>query len=136
MHKLITMLKRADKRICRATVNNLYLNYHLKALHYLSQYYEPGNSKHTEIAQQSLAFISRYYSQHANAVTPRLSLYLLHQLNAFYVIPGQYDATWYARNLLNSISTKRPLSQYEEVLLEKYNRYYSRPVKKKPVSKK
>lgn len=136
MHKLITMLKRVDNRICRVTLNNLYLNYHLKALHYLTQYYDPGNTQHTEIAQQSLAFISRYYSQHADAVTPRLSLYLLHQLNAFYTMPGQYDAIWYARNLLNSIRTKRPLSQYEEVLLEKYNRYYSRSVKKKPVSKK
>lgn len=127
MNTLIVMLKRVDQKICKALVNQLYLDYHLKALHYLQIYFEPGNAKHTEIAQQSLAFISGYYSRNANKVTPRLSLYLLYQLNAFYALPGQYEATGYAWNLLKSIKAKRDLSPDEEALLEKYNRYYGRP---------
>lgn len=124
MNSLIVMLKRVDQRICKVQVNQLYLDYHLKALHYLQIYFEPGNAKHTEIAQQSLAFISGYYSRNANKVTPRLSLYLLYQLNAFYALPGQHEATGYAWNLLKSIKAKRSLSPDEEALLEKYNRYY------------
>ncbi len=131
MNKLIMMLKRIDHRICRPQVNELYLDYHLKALHYLTVYYEPGNPKHTEIVQQSLAFISNYYSTRAARVPPRLSLYLLHQLNAFYALPGQHEATRYAWTLLKSIKIKRNLSPAEEVLLEKYNRYYSVAVGKK-----
>jgi hypothetical protein len=125
------MLKGIDGRICRPLVNQLYLDYHLKALHYLTIYYEPGNPKHTEIAQQSLAFISGYYIRNAAKVTPRLSLYLLHQLNAFYALPGQNEATRYAWNLLKSIKIKRALVPTEEVLFEKYNRYYSVAVGKK-----
>ena len=127
MNTLMVMLKRVDHKICKVLVNQLYLDYHLKALHYLQIYFEPGNAKHTEIAQQSLAFISGYYSRNANKVTPRLSLYLLHQLNAFYAMPGQHEATGYAWNLLKSIKAKRDLSPEEEALLEKYNTYYGRP---------
>src|SRR5690606_37808644 len=107
MNKLITLLKRINKRICPNQINQLYLDYHLKALHYLSIYYEPGNHKHTEIAQQSMLFIARYYSRHAGMITPRLSLYLLHQFNAFHNMPGHYDGTWYAWSILQSIAKKR-----------------------------
>ena len=130
MNKLIGMLKRNPGQLCPAFLNQLYLDYHLKALHYLTLYYEPGNPKHTEIVQQSLGYISRHYSQHAALVTPRLSLYILHQLNAFYALPGQYDSPWHAWNLLKSIKAKRALTPDEEVLLEKYAMYFDKTKQK------
>lgn len=135
MNKLITLLKRINKRICPNQINQLYLDYHLKALHYLSIYYEPGNHKHTEIAQQSMLFIARYYSRHAGMITPRLSLYLLHQFNAFHNMPGRYDGTWYAWSILQSIAKKRALTDHEVLLFMKYSRYYP-PIKKSKKSQK
>jgi hypothetical protein len=131
MNKLIGLLKRINKRICPRQINQLYLDYHLKSLHYLSIYYEPGNHKHTEIAQQSMLFIARYYSRHASLVTPRLSLYLLHQFNAFHTMPGRYDGTWYAWSILQSVAQKRALTIQEVSLFEKYSRYFSSGKKSK-----
>lgn len=133
MNKLVSLLKKINKRICPDQINQLYLDYHLKALHYLSIYFEPGNHKQTEIAQQSLTFISRYYGRHASIVTPQLSLYLLKQLNAMHIIPGRYDGPWYAWNLLKNISSKRSLSPSETVLFKKYERYYTNIKKSKQV---
>jgi hypothetical protein len=121
MDMLIKLLKRSDRRICAKDVNQLYLDYHLKALHYLSANFEPGNSDHNRIGQQSLQFITNYYSRKASQITPRLSVYIVKQLNAFHWIPGNYDATWYAWNLLKSIATVRPLTEQEHNLYTKYH---------------
>lgn len=133
MNKLIGLLKRINKRICPNQVNQLYLDYHLKALHYLSIYYEPGNHKQTEIAQQSMLFIARYYSRHAGLITPRLSLYLLHQFNAFHNMPGRYDGTWFAWSILQSVAKKRSLTPPEVYLFEKYSRYFLSSTKSRSV---
>ncbi len=132
MNKLIALLKKINKRICRDQVNQLYLDYHLKALHYLSLYHEPGNHRQTEIAQQSMMFLSRYYSRLAGMITPRLSLYLMGQFNAFHTMPGRYDGTWFARNVLKRIAENRTLSTQEAALLAKYNRYFIAGKKSKP----
>ncbi|MBX2957745.1 MAG: hypothetical protein KF846_16390 [Cyclobacteriaceae bacterium] len=131
MNKLVSLLKKINKRICPDQINQLYLDYHLKALQYLSLYFEPGNSRQTEIAQQSMTFISRYYSRHAGIITPRLSLYLLNQLNAMHDMPGRYSGTWYAWNLLKSISARRNLTPEESLLFRKYERYYTNAKKSK-----
>lgn len=131
MNKLIGLLKRINKRICPYQINQLYLDYHLKALHYLSIYYEPGNHKQTEIAQQSMLFIARYYSRHAGRITPRLSLYLLRQFNSFHTMPGRYDGTWYAWSILQRVAQKRSLTTPEVSLFEKYSRYFSSSKKPK-----
>jgi outer membrane protein OmpA-like peptidoglycan-associated protein len=127
MDKIINLLKSKRQLICPRSTNQLFLDYHLKALHYLSKYYEPGNQLHTNIAQQSLQFISNYYSQYAGFVTPRLSIYLLHQLNAFHWVPGKEDGTWYAMNLLSSIAKRRALSEDEVYLFTKYKTYFELP---------
>ncbi|MBX2965350.1 MAG: hypothetical protein KF845_04330 [Cyclobacteriaceae bacterium] len=125
LNDLILLLKKINKNICPNQTNQLYLDYHLKALHYLSVYYEPGNQRQTEIVQQSMRFIAQYYSRNASKITPRLSLYLLHQFNAFHTLPGRYDGTWHAWNMLKSITAQRVLTQPEADLLEKYNRYFT-----------
>jgi hypothetical protein len=124
LDKLVSLLKTINKRICRPRVNELYLNYHLKALQYIDWYYEPGNKHQTRIAQQSLKFISEYYERNSGLVTARLSIYLMKQFNAFHWIPGSYDGTWYAWNTLKAISRKRELSEEEKRLLSKYSRFY------------
>jgi hypothetical protein len=126
LDRIINLLKSKRKLICPRSTNQLFLDYHLKALHYLNKYYEPGNQLQTNIAQQSLQFISNYYSQYAGLVTPRLATYLLHQFNAFHWIPGKQDGTWYAWNVLSSIESKRPLSEDELFLFEKYKMYFER----------
>jgi hypothetical protein len=124
MDKVIKQLKTAQRLICPRSTNELYLDYHLKALHYMSVYYEPGNALHTDIVQQSLKFIGNYYAKYAESITPRLSLYILHQLNAFHWMPGKYEGTWYARNILISIRTNRELTTDENFLYEKYRTFY------------
>lgn len=124
MDKLVSLLKTINKRICQYKVNQLYLDYHLKALQYLDWYYEPGNKQQTRIAQQSLRFISEYYARIAGLVTPRLSIYLMKQFNAFHWLPGRYDGTWYAWNSLRAISGKRELSEEEKGFNVKYARLY------------
>lgn len=128
MDKLVGLLKKINKRICKQQVDQLYLDYHLKALHYLSMYYEPGNDQHTAIAQQSMRFIAQYYQRHASRITPRLSLYLMNQFNALHTMPGRYDGTWFAWNILKRIADKRALTTPESHLFKKYNHYFS-PVK-------
>ena len=135
MDKVISLLKGSSKRICPPQVNQLYLDYHLKALHYINQYFEPGNAKQVDIAQRSLQFITTYYSKNADRVTPRLSLYILLQLNAFHWIPGKYDGTWYAWNLLKNIGAKRTLSEDELYLYRKYKMYYTSESSRNSISK-
>ena len=125
MDKVISLLKKSNKRICAPYVNQLYLDYHLKALHYINLYFEPGNARQVDIAQRSLQFITNYYSKNAGLVTPRLSMYILLQLNDFHWIPGKYDGTRYAWNLLKNLSTKRTLSVEEMYLFRKYEMYYA-----------
>jgi hypothetical protein len=122
--KVINLLKKHNSRICAPQANQLYLDYHLKALHYINLYFEPGNAKQAAIAQQALQYITNYYSKRATKITPRLSIYILHQLNAFHWIPGKYDGTWYAWNLLKSITANRDLSKDEIYLYKKYEMYY------------
>ncbi len=124
MNKIIKQLKITQRLICKRDVNELYLEYHLKVLHYMSIYYEPGNVQYTEIVQQSLKFIGNYYTKYAELITPRLSVYILHQLNNFHWMPGKYEGTWYARSILKSISTKRELTNDENYLHEKYLIFY------------
>lgn len=131
MDKIISLLKRNNTRICPYWLNQLYLDYHLKALQYINLYFEPGNAQQVDIAQRSLQYITNYYSKNAGLVTPRLSIYVLLQLNAFHWIPGKYDGTWYAWNLLKNISAKRALSKDEMYLYKKYIRYYA-PADEKP----
>jgi hypothetical protein len=125
MDKVINLLKKINKRICPRQVNQLYLDYHLNPLHHINLYVEPGNAQQVNIAQRSLQFITTYYSANAGLVTPRLSMYILLQFNAFHWIPGKYDGTWYARNLLRSIAKSRALSEDEMYLFRKYNMYYT-----------
>ncbi len=126
MDKIINLLKKiTSPRTCPPTRNRLYLDYHLKALHHINLYFQPGNAQQVDIAQRSLQFITNYYSTNAGMVTPRLSMYILLQLNAFHWIPGKYDGTWYAWNLLKNIAVNRALSEDEMYLFRKYNMYYS-----------
>lgn len=125
MDKVISLLKKiGSSRMCTPARNELFLDYHLKALHYINQYFELGNAQQVDIAQRSLQFITNYYSKNASLVTPRLSMYILLQLNAFHWIPGKYDGTWYAWNLLKNIAGHRILSGDEMYLFRKYNQYY------------
>ncbi len=125
MDKVIRMLKASQRRICPRQTNQLFLDYHLKALHYLNVYYEPGNARHTEIAQQSLQYIGAYYTKYAGWITPRLSLYIVNQLNAFHWVQGRYEGTWYARNILRGILGTRELTVEENDLYQKYLLYYN-----------
>lgn len=137
LNKLVGMLRQINKHICTYQVNQLYLDYHLKALQYLDRYFEPGNRQHVRIAEQSLRYISQYYISRSALITPRLSLYILKQLNAFHWIPGQYDGTWYAWKILKEVAEKRELSDAEENLFSQYRKYYDhhkgRKEKNKPV---
>lgn len=126
MDRIINLLKKiSSPALCTPVQNKLFLDYHLKALHYISQYFEPGNAQQVDIAQRSLQFITNYYSKNAYLVTPRLSMYILLQLNAFHWIPGKYDGTWYAWNLLKNIVGLRALDADEMYLFRKYNIYYA-----------
>lgn len=135
LYKVIGLLKKSENRICRYQVNQLYLNFHLKALHYLSRYFEPGNEQHTKIAQQSLKFISNYYTKRAAYISPALADYLVRQLNAFHWIPGKYDGTWHAWQILKSIEKYRYYTQEEQALVTRYGFMHSGKEKSKIWSK-
>ncbi len=101
LHKLIRMLKSVNKRICTPVVNQLYLDYHLKALYYLSQYWNPMNNAHVKIADESLAYIANYYMTRKEKVDPILEEKIKQQLNLFYWLPSRKPSTSYYKSPTN-----------------------------------
>ena len=95
LHKLIQKLKSINERICTPVVNQLYLDYHLKALYYLSLYWNPLNSEHVKIADQSMAYIGNYYMARKEKMDPILEEKIKHQLNLFYWLPSRNASVLY-----------------------------------------
>jgi len=117
MNSMVGRLKKNSSRLCPDYIVDLYLEYHLKALHYLDAYAVPGNALHTRIADESIQYISNYYTRHAKLLPSEFVLYLVRQLNTFNWLPGNKPGAWYSYNLLKAVATTRILSTKEFELL-------------------
>ncbi len=132
MARLIGSLHSLDKHLCKPQINNLYLEYHLKVLYYLERFQEAGNAKHVKYADTSLKFISDYYKSRAKHITPKLSMHIIRQLNAFNWLPGLQHGAWYGYELLTAISKERILSEEEMKLFAHYLKLYNPELKRMP----
>ncbi len=124
LDKLITKLKKVDGSICDPQVNQLYLDYHLKALYYLDLYFEPGNERQTKIAEASLRYIDEYYRARTAAINSNLSMHIVKQLNLFNWLPGAGTGATYGYDLLKTIAKKRLLNDDELKLYAHYVRLF------------
>ena len=131
MDNMVARLKSIDNRICRADVVSLYLWYHLNALHYLESYAVPGNASHTKIADQSLRYISDYYTKQAPYLPSEFVLYLIKQFNAFNWLPGTKPGAWYGYGVLKNVARYRVLSHAELDILARYIRMFDPDRKEK-----
>jgi hypothetical protein len=130
MSRLIGSMHSLDKYLCKPQVNNLYLEYHLKVLYHLERFQEAGNAKHVKYADASLKFIGNYYKTRARQITPKLSMHIIKQLNAFNWLPGIQHGAWYGYELLTSISKERILSEEEIKLYAHYLKLYNPELKR------
>lgn len=95
LHGLVKKLKSINGRICTPVVNQLYLDYHLKALYYLSLYWNPLNSEHVKIADESMGFIANYYKARKAKMDPMLEEQIKQQLNMLYWLPSRKASVLY-----------------------------------------
>lgn len=133
MERLISLLKKGNL-ICVPIVNELYLNYHMNALAYLELYFEPGNTKHREIAYNSLRFISEYYKKRIGVLEADVPAVIAMYLNRFNWIPGTKEGAWFGFDLMNAVAIKRKLTEPELKLWANYLKVYD-PELKKPLPK-
>jgi hypothetical protein len=132
MEKLIGIMKKLDKNICKPQVNGLYLDYYLKLLYHLQRYPEPGNPKHAKYTDAAMKFLTNYYKTRAKNITPRLSLHITKQLNDFNWLPGSNVGAWYGYDLLNTIANTRLLNDEEMKLYAHYLQLFNPQMKKVP----
>lgn len=132
LDRLIAMMQRVDKHLCKPQVNQLYLTYHLKMLYYLERYAEPGNPRHAKLAETSLKFITNYYKARGRHVTSRLSLHIVKQLNLFNWLPGSESGAYYGYDLLNSIARVRVLNEEESKIYAHYVRLFNPSLRRMP----
>ncbi|HYG03978.1 MAG TPA: hypothetical protein VD927_16145, partial [Chryseosolibacter sp.] len=130
--KLISMMQRLDKHLCKPQVNQLYLSYHLKMLYYLERFAEPGNPRHAKLAETSLKYITNYYKARVRQIDPRLSLHIVKQLNLFNWLPGSAPGAYYGYDLLNSIARVRILNDVETKLYAHYVRLFNPSLRRMP----
>jgi hypothetical protein len=133
MDRLIAVMKKSDAGLCKPQINSLYLEYHLKMLHYLAEFQEPGNASHTKFAESSLKFIADYYKTRKAQVNSKFCVYLLKQFNLLNTLPGSRPGAWYAYDLLHSIAQHRLLNDEEIKLYAHYLRLFNPSFKKLPL---
>jgi outer membrane protein OmpA-like peptidoglycan-associated protein len=124
MNQLIQELKRRDALICKRTVNQLYLDYHHKALLHLNTHLKPGSREQVKIADTSLDFISRYYQRRAHLLFPRLTLFITDALHYFYALPTGKPSTAFAYRILTTFSAYRMPDEAEQMRLDLYKRMH------------
>ena len=131
MERLVNTLKKGNS-ICAPVVNDLYLDYHLKALRYLELYFEPGSAKHKEIAAGSLKFITEYYKRRLHALHGDTPLKIALYLNRFSWFPGANEGAWFGYDFLSNLAKHRVLNDTEMKLWANYLKVYD-PELKKPL---
>jgi hypothetical protein len=132
MDRLVNLMKKLDASLCKPQINGLYLQYHLKMLHYLQVFQEPGNPAHAKFADTSLKFIADYYKARKVNVNSRLAVYLVNQFNLFNTLPGNRPGAWYGYDLLNSLAQGRVLNDEELKLYAHYLRLFNPAFRKVP----
>jgi hypothetical protein len=128
MERLIVNLKKTNS-ICTATANKLYLTYHMKALRYLELYFEPGSSKHKDIADGSLKFVSEYYKSRADKLPENAALPIALYLNRFNWFPGANEGAKFGFDLMSAVARKRKLANAELKLWANYLKVYDPELK-------
>ena len=129
MDRLVSQLKRMRHRICAPQVNELFLSFHLKALHYLSVYAEPGNVNHTRIAEASMQYIADYYRTRAAKVPSALCLAVTKQLNLLNWLPGRRAGATYGVEVMKAVAAKRMLTDPELKLYAHYLKIFDPQLK-------
>jgi hypothetical protein len=112
MNGLIKKLKAMDGRICQRVVNQLYLDYHLKALQHLKHRLTQGDGESVMIADESMRFISAYYAKNWAIMFPALASYIVQGLTHFYWLPSRKASIEYCFDLIKSIK-KHPWAEKE-----------------------
>jgi outer membrane protein OmpA-like peptidoglycan-associated protein len=132
LNRLVQKLKRMDERICREQVSQLYLDFHLKALHYLNIYFTPGSKQDAVLAEGSLNYISEYYRSRSNYMFPKLTIYLCDGLNYFSNLPTSIPAPEYAGRVLEPLVANTILTDAELLRWRTYGKLLMRPRKTNP----
>jgi len=128
LERLMTNLKKGNS-ICTAVTNELYLTYHLKALRYLELYFEPGSTKHKDIAEGSMKFISEYYKARVAKLPENGALPIAIYLNRFNWFPGTNEGAKFGFDLMSAIASKRKLTGAEMRLWANYLKVYDPELK-------
>lgn len=128
MDRLISLLKK-DNIVCAAPLNSLFLNYHQKALRFLELYFEPGSSKHKDIAEASLKFITDYYKTNLSGLKSDDPLKIALYLNHFNWFPGNSEGAWYGYDLITALGKTRKLNDEELRLWVNYTKIYDPEMK-------
>lgn len=134
LEMLIGLLKKTDEKLCKPQINQLYLAYHLKALHYLSLYPEPGNPKHGRIAENALKYICNYYKSRARQVNSNLAMHLVYQFNHLNWLGGPAPGAWYGYDLLSAVARTRELSGAELKMFAHYLKLFNPEMKRLPAN--
>lgn len=124
LDRMMAVLKKGNP-LCDPLINGFYLEYHRKALQYLELYFEPGSTKHKEIAEVSLKFITEYYKKRLTDLKGDLPLKLAMYLNRFNWFPGNNEGASYGHDLLTAIAKKRKLTVEEQKLFVNYIKIYN-----------
>lgn len=126
LNRLIGKLKTIDKHICQEQISQLYLDFHLKALHYLDATFTLGSKADAVIAEKSLNYISDYYRRRADRLFPKLSIYVGDGLNSFANLPTRTAAPAYAGLIPAALIKNTILSDQEQERWSVYRKILNR----------
>jgi hypothetical protein len=123
----VDKLMRKDKRICKAEVHQVYLDFHQKNLLYMQRYGTPGHHRQVKMAENSLRYISGYYAARAHTLSPALLAHVVENLIGFYELPTVRPSTQYAADILEEAVRYRTLTYYETLLHEVFTKENATP---------
>lgn len=124
MRSLVNRLKGIQKHICPSNVNQLYLDYYMKSLIYLSRHRAPGDQREMNLADESLRGIANYYASRPRMLFPRLVLHVTRQLHNFYWLPTRQPSIAYAFQVMAAADARRVLNYEEQEAWETYRKLY------------
>ena len=127
MRELVSMLKSMDKRICRVDVNQLYLDFYVKSLHYLDLHRTPGDNRQMNLADPSMRSIVSYYGGRTRMLFPKLNLHIVRELHRFYWMPTRKLSVEYAYSLMAKVESRRRLSFDEQPIWNTYMTLFPPP---------
>lgn len=125
MRSLVNRLKSIQKHLCPSDANQLYLDFYMKSLFYLSRHRAPGDGREMNLADQSLRGIASYYASRPRMLFPRLVLHVTRQLHNFYWLPTRKSSIGYAFDIMAAADARRMLSYEEQEAWETYRKLYT-----------